>query len=243
MSIPALPKIEGDIDIILDIYSHHSLKGNHYMNDEYGDTDRLVELGGRVLEMALTAHLFYKRPILTAEEISDQTKKAISDAQLRDWLNAYNIRSRYRAAPNTPDILDSPTEMRQFFHAYVGALYVRNGLNHVQAWISALVDPNTTVHSFGTPPPPVGLPPPLPHTSPSSNLGSSSTITLALVNQTAMQKGLAVTYPAEQTGPPHAPTWTVACHINNIEKGRGTGKNQKMAKEEAARQAFQAMGW
>lgn len=40
------------------------------MNEEYGDTDRLVELGRRVLEMALTAHLFYKRPILTAEEIS-----------------------------------------------------------------------------------------------------------------------------------------------------------------------------
>jgi hypothetical protein len=64
-----LPKIEGDVDIILDIYSHHSLKTD-YMNDEYGDTDRLVELGGKVLDMALASHLFHKRPILLAEQIS-----------------------------------------------------------------------------------------------------------------------------------------------------------------------------
>lgn len=38
------------------------------MNDEYGD--RLVELGGRVLEMTLVVHLFHKRPILLAEQIT-----------------------------------------------------------------------------------------------------------------------------------------------------------------------------
>ena len=31
--------------------------------------------------------------------------------------------------------------------------------------------------------------------------------------------------------------------VNNQLRGTGTGRNQKVAKEEAARQAFQAMGW
>lgn len=31
--------------------------------------------------------------------------------------------------------------------------------------------------------------------------------------------------------------------VNSQLRGSGTGRNQKVAKEEAARQAFQAMGW
>lgn len=62
------------------------------------------------------------------------------------------------------------------------------------------------------PAPPTGPPPPLPSSPPPAMPSSSmSLVTLALVNQTAAQKGLAVTYPADQTGPPHQPTWTVRC--------------------------------
>jgi len=68
-------------------------------------------------------------------------------------------------------------------------------------------------------------------------------ISLSLVNQTAMQKGFAINYAASQEGPPHQPTWTVRCLINNVERGRGTAKSQKLAKEEAARRAWLTMGW
>ena len=59
---------------------------------------------------------------------------------------------------------------------------------------------------------PTGVPPPLPSSPPPAIPSSSmSLVTLALVNQTAAQKGFTVTYPAEQVGPPHQPTWTVKC--------------------------------
>ncbi|KAJ7619169.1 hypothetical protein DFH06DRAFT_1235514 [Mycena polygramma] len=251
MSYPPLPKIDGDFDILLDIYSHRSLKGNGPLNnEEYGDTDRLVELGARVLDMVVTAHLFCKRPMLLADQISDYAREAVSDDKLRDWLTFYDIKARFRVAPGACDILESPEEMRRFFLSYVAALYIRNGLHHVQPWISSLIDPTADMNSFVTPsfaspPPPAAMPPPLPHQIPNNpSSGSASLITLALVNQTASQKGLSVTYPAEQvSGPSHAPTWKVSCCINGIKKGEGSGKNQKMAKEEAGRQAFQAMGW
>ncbi|KAJ7706034.1 hypothetical protein B0H17DRAFT_1035356 [Mycena rosella] len=237
MNVPAPPKIEGDVDILFDIYSHESLNYGG-MNNEYGDTNRLAELGARALEMYITAHMFLKRPMLTGDEISAHAKSAIPDNTLRDWLTIWNVKTKFRSAPGLPDILDSPPDMRKFLHAYIGAVYIRNGPQHAQAWISALVDPNADVNSFGTPPPPLGMPPPVPLQNP-----GSANVTLALVNQTAAIKRVAVTYPAEQVGPPHAPTWTVRCCIDNVEKGRGTGKNQKLAKEEAARQAFQAMRW
>lgn len=97
----------------------------------------------------------------------------------------------------------------------------------IQQWISRLIDPDTDVfmepsspHSGGqqqswiAPPPPPGVPPPLPGynaNSPVRNGSIANLVSLALVNQTAAQKAVTVTYPAEQSGPPHQPTWTVKC--------------------------------
>lgn len=125
--------------------------------------------------------------------------------------------------------------MRKFFNSYLGALYIRNGLPTIQDWISRLIDPSVassqpvtfsstpsytapTYYSqqnyapYSHPTPPTGPPPPLPPNSPPPAMPSSmSLVTLALVNQTAAQRGFTVTYPAEQVGPPHQPTWTVKC--------------------------------
>ena len=126
--------------------------------------------------------------------------------------------------------------MRKFFNSYLGALYIRNGLSTIQEWISRLIDPDVAPAQGATfsppsnyspyaqqnygqpqpgnyyhPAPPPGAPPPLPSSPPPAMPSSMSLVTLALVNQTAAQKGFTVTYPAEQVGPPHQPTWTVRC--------------------------------
>jgi hypothetical protein len=68
--LPPLPKIEGDIDLMLDVYTHSSLRMPETpMNDDYGDTPRLRELGQRVLELVVTYHLFNERPMLRQDEI------------------------------------------------------------------------------------------------------------------------------------------------------------------------------
>ncbi|KAG7099637.1 hypothetical protein E1B28_001463 [Marasmius oreades] len=94
------------------------------------------------------------------------------------------------------------------------------------------------------PSPPTEPAPPLPNGVPTFlPNGVSSLITLGVVNQTAVQRGLVITYEPEAVGLAHSPIWTVRCMINGAERGRGQGKNQKVAKEEAARQAWVNMGW
>lgn len=66
---------------------------------------------------------------------------------------------------------------------------------------------------------------------------------LPLFNQTASQRRCTVEYPAEFSGPSHAGKWTVQCVVNGIPKGTGTGTSKQVAKEEAARKAYYAMGW
>jgi len=113
------------------------------------------------------------------------------------------------------------------------------------------------------PPPPTTKPPPLP---PAPNPQVSY---LPLFNQTASQRRLGVEYTAQFFGPPHAGKWHVKClgrplplaavsasriglflptiwsipPVNNVEKGQGAGPSKQLAKEEAAKQAFYAMGW
>ncbi|TBU63727.1 hypothetical protein BD310DRAFT_973340 [Dichomitus squalens] len=100
-----------------------------------------------------------------------------------------------------------------------------------------------------SPPPHMHMPPPQPHMPapplPPNPLAPAApqSAFLPLFNQTAQQRRLEVQYPAQFTGPAHAGRWTVQCLVNGIEKGIGTGPSKQLAKEEAARQAYYAMGW
>jgi hypothetical protein len=70
-TLPPLPRILGDVDLLLDVYTHKSLIfGGAPMNEEYGDTDRLAELGARVLDLAVTFHFYLRKPMLAAHEIA-----------------------------------------------------------------------------------------------------------------------------------------------------------------------------
>ncbi|KAG5342030.1 hypothetical protein C0989_005710 [Termitomyces sp. Mn162] len=265
MNLPPLPKIEGDVDLLLDVYTHSSLRYGVSMNEEYGDTDRLAELGHRILDLAVTFHYFSKRPILPATEVDRLSREALSPDKLEGWLEAYGLKLKLRYAPGEQDKVGSPEAIRRFFDTYVGALHIRSGGSIIQDWISRLIDPDaehmpppqwpavsnasiSTGQSVWTgasvPMPPSSSPPPLPPDNISTiGMAGRTLVSLALVNQTAVQRGVNVTYGAEQTGPPHMPTWTVRCLMNGVEQGRGTGKSQKVAKEEAARQAWVRMGW
>jgi hypothetical protein len=113
------------------------------------------------------------------------------------------------------------------------------------------------MHSGTPPPPPRDLPPPQPpsggfspsfsspaySSAPVSSAGPSGTQYLPLFNQVATQRRLVVDYPAEFAGPAHAGRWSVKCLVNGVIKGQGQGISKQLAKEEAAREAYHAMGW
>ncbi|KAK0233613.1 hypothetical protein IW262DRAFT_1331463 [Armillaria fumosa] len=263
-NLPPLPTINGDYNIMLDVYTHRTARHDGgTLEPEYGNTERLAELGKRILDLAVTHHFFHLKPQLSAEDIGHRKDEMLSDEVIVRWIDEYQLRKKIRAFPHT--VLDDPNELRIFFHTFIGALYIRNGMNDVQEWISRLIDPNHDPASMPSPPqqqqqqqqqtqgmptqpsqPPPPMPsfnssppPPMAQTAPSI----SSLITLQLVNQTAAQRGYTVTYSAESQGPPHAPIWTVHCLLNGQVTGSAQARSQKLAREDAARQAWNAMGW
>ncbi|EMD41938.1 hypothetical protein CERSUDRAFT_90529 [Gelatoporia subvermispora B] len=269
-NLPPAPRLRGEI--ILDVFTHHSLRfAGAPLNEEseYGDNERLAYLGETALQTAVTWVLFSKRPMLKAQELESQKAEILSDEKIDTWVVGYKLREKVRCSADAVASLTTPRETRLLFTSYVGAVYAQNGMDVVHSWIASLIDPDHEPHpvsnydpesSFSykkvktesmmntppppatmqAPPPPMNPPPPLPN--PLAPAQPTAAF-LPLFNQTANQRRLVVEYPAQFSGPAHAGRWTVQCIVNGIEKGTGTGASKQLAKEEAARQAYYAMGW
>jgi len=281
-SPPPLPKIAGDVDLFLDVFTHNSLRmHNAPMNEEYGNTDRLALLGATVLRLVVATHFFRKKPQLNSKEINVSALPSLSSAGFADllqeevdfhltdktvdeWMSLYNLKTKIRIAPSEMDKIHDVKEMRKVFETYVGALFIRNGLDQIESWIARLIDPDaeepaapvsspsvststapsaskysytsgkaTSYSSFGqasssfqpssapkSPAASASFPPPYSgmggqfqqgQSTQGGSGGSFNVVSVALLNQKAMQLGYQVTYPAESTGPPHNPLWTVRC--------------------------------
>ncbi|KAF8898922.1 ribonuclease III domain-containing protein [Infundibulicybe gibba] len=307
---PQLPKITGEL--ILQVFTHKSLRRKTGHPSDYEDNERLIELGTKVLDTAITFCLFSQTPLLTVRELSIQRARLLQSENIYNWASMYRLQEKLRRHPDMT--LDRSMEGKDIFCAYIAGVYTEHGIDVVQDWVNQLtrtdwpsqpnlvpviaaedpppkkvksepLSPSVASGSkifFASQPPPSpaprlpGPPPgsryappsaaryisqqpatapqapfqrprplaqrPLPHLNPLAPAQPTLPF-LPLFNQTASQRRVAVEYPAEQSGPPHAPRWTVRCVVNGIEKGVGVGNSKQVAKEEAARQAFYAMGW
>ncbi|KAJ4485942.1 ribonuclease III domain-containing protein [Lentinula aciculospora] len=293
--VPPLPKINGET--LLQVLTHRSLRRPEEASGSF-DNERLAELGAKVLDTAITAALFHRRPILSGPEMLAQRKSILSEENLDSWVSMYCLREKMRCAREMTSSLKSPEETRIIFEAYVGGIYEEQGLEPVQHWLDKLTHDNTRVKSFvstrSSPlstnpiathstarPPPYNAPPqkrvktdspifiaaqPYPSSSqfmPTTVFPNGQTqystnpepflnplapaqphlAFLPLFNQTAAQRRVTVDYPANCSGPSHAPRWTVQCKVNGIMKGTGAGKSKQEAKELAAREAWFNLGW
>ncbi|KAI9513072.1 ribonuclease III domain-containing protein [Russula earlei] len=238
---PPLPTVQSEATLA--IFVHSSLQ-SPVSNARFGNSERLAFIGNRALNMVIADILFEKRPMLSEVELDSELDDALSDEAYNQWVTHYGLRDRVICNPDQRDELKSSNETRHLFDAYVGAVYIEKGYPGIKAWIHPLIDPDydpnstssglsTEAHT-GNPPPPANPPPPLP---------DGNSFGLATFNEKAMHRGVKVEWGATPSGPPHALTWSVECIVNGISKGTGTGKNKQQAKEMAARQAYQAMGW
>jgi ribonuclease-3 len=244
MSQSPLPPIQSDA--ALAIFVHRSLKPS-VPNPSFGDVERLAFLGEQVLRMVAAEILYDKRPMLDASTLQEELSQTLSDVVYDQWVTEYGIRDRVACPMNLREELREPAETQHLFNAYVGAAYIERGFQGIKTWIGPLIDPDFSARppaSFpgansANPPPPAHGAPPLPPPA----QGGQRLASLSLFNEMAMQRGLTITWNSNQSGPGHNLTWVVHCVVNGITRGEGVGKSKQKAKEDAAQQAFQAMGW
>lgn len=267
-SLPPLPEIT-DQDLVLSVFVYHEDMLGSSETEQFNEAGRLAQLGKRVIDQAITFHYFKKRnPVLSAEQID-----SVRDVNTPDYpilLVQYGLKNKIRCPAQDAAYIDTQEGAFYFFCKYMGAAFLLHGMASIQEWVSQVIDPGSEaplipvgqpqnrpparLHSVGQqPPPPPTAPPPQPPPPPSYFSSGQQPFplpptqtnhqVLAQFNMTAHQRGYSVTYPARSEGAHHNPTWHVKCCLNGEPRGEGTGKNQKQAKEAAARQAWSSMGW
>lgn len=65
---PRLPPLSGDV--FLQVSTHKSLRLKGVSPDQYGDNERMIELGRQVFDLVLTEHLYRKRPMLKVKDLA-----------------------------------------------------------------------------------------------------------------------------------------------------------------------------
>ncbi|KAJ3993202.1 hypothetical protein F5050DRAFT_762057 [Lentinula boryana] len=263
--LPAFPAIGGDeaTDLTLAIYAPRSSGAD--LPGRYS-SDRFAELGNQALNLIVTQYLFSKQPPLDAEKIAEERESILDENTILAWLDLYPTeKQRYLARyPN-----HNRKEMCLFFLSYIGAVFVSSGMSThpiLANWIGDLIlktDIRSSIisgdeqsssahsspppvyisvssHSLTTPSTPVNSPPSSPSSAGPSPLTRDNT--LLLVNQIARQKGVDIQYVNERKGGlDHVPEWVV--HLDGQEKGCGRGRNKRIARIQAAREACMAMRW
>jgi dsRNA-specific ribonuclease len=66
--IPPLPRVNGDL--ALQVFTHKSLRRPNGSPADYGDNERLADLGRVMFDLAVTHTLFEHRPMLRASVLS-----------------------------------------------------------------------------------------------------------------------------------------------------------------------------
>jgi len=227
--LPPLPEVKRQ-ELILAIYSHRSVQraaGNE-------TTDRLALLGWEAIRLAVTNALFLKNYSVSGMDCEE----FLTDSNFDLWAREGKLKDHVIYAENAAQVIDSLQESKHLFEAYMGGVFTEGGLSPVQSWITSAIFEDGDPPGYGASAPQAQSP-----TSPSTSFGSTSLITLALVNQTASQKHVDLKWESNPTGPDHAPTWTVTCAVDGVIRGTGISAKVKDARIEAARQAWRALGW
>jgi hypothetical protein len=219
---------------------------------------RSVFSGAKLLDFAVVRHWSTRDPSLTADNLQTKLESFLSGCLLQRCITEYNLADNIQCPEGTTI---GESVCRDFLAINVAKLYDQVGMPSVQEWVSALVDAGATPPAksindavaepskilvdpsgSGTPAPPYS--PPIRSSGGSVGEDPLALVTLAVFNEYATQKkNHKVVWQAESSGDHHRPTWTVKCLLDGQVKGTGEGRNQKAAKEEAAREAWRTMGW
>ncbi|KAF7339797.1 Large subunit GTPase 1 [Mycena venus] len=167
----------------------------------------------------------------------------------------YGLLNHIRCLPDKASIfLNAPEEASSILYAYIGGIYVDHGdkplRTVIQSWMNFVLALNVppqkkikmeeTDRELRSPATsalgvsPTQLPNPLTPAQPNLPF-------LASFNQTSSKRGVTLDYPG--TYDHVQKLWTVQCVVDGIIKGTGSGSSKSVAKELAARHAYQTMGW
>jgi len=201
----------------------HSSYVNEHKRERLQHNERLEFLGDAVLELAVSQFLFQTFPHMTEGEMTKLRAAIVCEPSLVSFAEELDFKRfiRLGKGEELTGGRHRPALLADVFEAFVGALYLDQGLDAVFAFLNKVVFPRVLRGDF-----------------------THTTDYKSLLQELVQQDNLGeLTYRiVEERGPAHNREFVSEVLLNQQTLGRGCGRSKKEAEQKAAAMALGVLG-
>lgn len=200
----------------------HSSYVNEHRRKPFEDNERLEFLGDAVLELTISQYLFARFPNMSEGELTKLRAAIVCEASLVQFANHLRF-GDFILLGKGEEMTGGrtrPALLADVFEAFIGALYLDQGLDPVIAFLEKVVYPKINEGAF------------------------SHVMDFKSQLQEVVQRDTHGTIEykiIQEKGPAHNREFVSAVLLNGETLGTGTGRSKKEAEQMAAQQALQQL--
>ena len=200
----------------------HSSYVNEHRRKFFTDNERLEFLGDAVLELSVSQYLFQQYTAMSEGELTKLRAAIVCEPSLVLFANELNF-GKYVLLGKGEELTggrERPALLADVFEAFIGALYLDQGLETVIEFLEKVVFPKIELGAF-------------------SHVMDYKSQLQEIIQQ--HNNGTLSYEIVEEKGPAHNRTFVSRVILNTKELGIGNGRSKKEAEQQAARLAIIAI--
>ena len=197
----------------------HSSYVNEHRRKKYTDNERLEFLGDAVLELGVSEYLYAAEPNMSEGELTKLRAAIVCEPSLVAFANELKFGAYVLLGKGEEQTggRTRPALLADVFEAFIGALYIDQGMPTVTVFLEKVVFPKVKDGAF-------------------SHVMDYKSRLQEMIQQT--NTGQLQYQIIEEKGPAHAKEFITTVQLADEVLGTGTGRSKKEAEQEAARQAL-----
>lgn len=210
-----------DRSLLYNAFTHSSYVNEHRKKN-FTDNERLEFLGDAVLELGVSRFLYATEPTMSEGELTKLRAAIVCEPSLEKFSNELGFGQYILLGKGEEQTggRTRPALLADVFEAFVGALYLDQGLEAVTYFLEKVIFPKISVGAF-------------------SHMMDYKSRLQEIVQQT--NNGSLHYEIIEEKGPAHAKKFVTVVRLGEEEMGTGIGKSKKEAEQEAARHAIEKL--
>ena len=197
----------------------HSSYVNEHRRKNFTDNERLEFLGDAVLELGVSRFLYSTEPSMSEGELTKLRAAIVCEPALVKFANELKFGDYVLLGKGEEQTGGRmrPALLADVFEAFIGALYLDQGMESVTAFLETIVFPKIIVGAF-------------------SHVMDYKSRLQEIIQQANI--GHLQYEIVEEKGPAHSKTFITVVRLDEAVLGTGEGKSKKEAEQEAARHAI-----
>ena len=207
-------------DLLETAFTHTSYANEHRLLN-ISHNERLEFLGDAALQLVISVYLYKRYPNKPEGEMSKMRSTIVREESLAGFTKACGFEQYIRLGKEKSGGRERATILGDLWEAFLGALYLDQGLPAVEKFLNQVMIPQVE----------------------KGNFDRVTDYKTALQERLQVNGTVDITYTViDESGPAHAKEFTMQVAVDGKELSTGLGKSKKLAEQAAAKAALEQLG-